>query len=128
MPRRKVIIADWLCLIYPIVDAHWWPPNLKISSQYKVLSTSEPTGGSRDLDDTTIQVGGAILGGDLRSQGDAIIHGFEKELVKMRKEIVLEAEDLMLSICEAALDKRRVKLRDRHRLATSVDEDEDDVV
>ena len=61
-------------------------------------------------------------GDDLRSKGDAIIHGFEKELVNMRKEIVIEAEDLMLSICEAALEKRRVKLRDRHRLATSVDE------
>ena len=128
MPRRKVIVAYWLFLFYPKVDALWWPPHLKVSSQYQVASKGEPTGGSRDLDDATIQIGGAVPGGDLRSQGDAIIHGFEKELIKMRKEIVIEAEDLMLSICEAALEKRRVKLRDRHRLATSVDEDEDDVV
>lgn len=110
-----------------MVDA-FWRPHPDIPSRFQVASTSEPTGGSRNPDDATIG-GGVIPGSDLRSQGDAIIHGFEKQLIKLRKEIVVEAEHLMLSICEAALERRRAELRDRHRLdlATSVDDDEDDV-
>ena len=45
---------------------------------------------------------------------------------------MIEAEDVMLSICEAALEKRRVELRDRHRFfarsVDDVDDDEDDGV
>lgn len=125
MSGIKVSIATWLCILCPIVDAHWWP-HPKIPSQFQVAaSTSEPTGCSSNPSDAAI--GGAIPGGDLRSQGDAIIRDFEKELVQMRTEIAIEAEDLMLSICEAALERKRAELRDRHRSVKSVDDDEEDV-
>ena len=119
---RQTIIATYVYLLYSTADAHW-RPQPEIPSQFRVASTSEPTGGSRNPDDAT--TGDAIPAGDLRLQGDDIIRGFERELVKMREEIVIEAEDLMLSICEAALERRRVELRD---LARSVDDDEDDAV
>ena len=128
MARLKVSIATLLCLSCPIVDANWWPPHPKIPSHFRVESTSEPTGCSSNPSDAAVE--GAIPGSDMRSQGDAIIRSFEKELVQIRKEIVIEAEDLMLSICEAALERRKAELRDRHRLhvARSVDDDEDDVL
>ena len=125
MSRLKTIVTTYVCLLYSTGGAHW-RPQPEIPSQFHVASTSEPTGGSRNPDNAT--TGDAIPAGDLRLQGDDIIRGFERELVKMREEIVTEAEDLMLSICEAALERRRVELRDRHRLARSVDDDEDDVI
>ena len=98
-------------------------PQPEFLSQFQVASPSEPTGCSSNPSDAAVE--GAIPGGDIRSQGDAIIRDFEKELVQMRSEFDIEAEDLMLSICEAALERKRAELRDRHR--KSVDDDEEDV-
>ena len=121
MPRLKIFIATWLCLLRPMVNA-FLRPQPEFLSQFQVASPSEPTGCSSNPSDAAVE--GAIPGGDIRSQGDAIIRDFEKELVQMRSEFAIEAEDLMLSICEAALERKRAELRDRHR---SVDDDEEDV-
>jgi len=50
---------------------------------------------------------------ELRIQADSIIHSFELQLIKLRKEIEVEAEAEMLGICENILEKRRAELRGR---------------
>lgn len=52
---------------------------------------------------------------ELRIQADSIIHSFELQLIKLRKEIEVEAEAEMLGICENILEKRRAELRGRYR-------------
>lgn len=121
MPQlRTLFSATWLCILYPVVNACWWRQRPEIPLLYRGgTAACEPTGVSRNANDATIP------GSDLRSQGDSIIECFERELIKIRQEIAIEAEEEMLAICEAALEKRKVELRKRHHLATSVDTKED---
>jgi len=119
MPQLRTIAvsATWLCTLYPVVNACWWRQRPEIPLLYRGGTTAgETTGVSRNA---------TIPGSDLRLQGDSIIECFERELIKIRQEIAIEAEEEMLAICEAALEKRKAELRKRHHLATSVDTKED---
>lgn len=51
----------------------------------------------------------------LRRQADSIIHSFELELVKLRKEMEMEAKVELLTFCENILQKRKAKLRRRQQ-------------
>mmetsp|Transcript_8637 Transcript_8637/g.24254 ORF Transcript_8637/g.24254 Transcript_8637/m.24254 type:complete len:141 (+) Transcript_8637:2456-2878(+) len=119
-----------------LITATWIGPPFQMNPGHRCASpilcrggtlVSEPrhtAGGTSDCDAAEDNAcTGAIdsildgPGSDLRIQADSIINNFEKELIRIRQEIVIEAEEEMLAICEAALEKRKAELHERHRLA-----------
>ena len=114
------VAATWIGFVFQIVHGHTLQKLANpIVCRGGSLVSETNAGGNKSTSDAEKGNATATLfdgpGDDLRVQADSIIDDFERELIRIRQEIAIETEEEMVAICEAALERRKAELHERHR-------------